>query len=41
MESTGDMVSLINDINEQDIEIEDIDLERVYREIEDQERRAD
>ena len=29
MESTGDMVSLIDDINEQHIELEDIDLERV------------
>jgi hypothetical protein len=41
MESTGDMVSLIEDINNQDIELEDIDLDKVDKEIEDQERAAD
>ena len=34
-ESTGDMMALIDDINEQDIELEDIDLEGVDKEIED------
>ena len=41
IETTADMVSLIEDINEQNIELEDIDLDRVDTKIEDQERAAD
>ena len=41
MKSIGDMASLINDINDQGVEMEDIDLERVDSEIEEQERATD
>ena len=41
VESTGDMVSIVNDINEQNIELEDVDLEMVDRELENQEKAAD
>ena len=40
-ESIGDMMALIDDINEQNIELEDIDLEGVDKDIEDQEKAAD
>ena len=41
MESTGDMVSIVNEINDQEHELEDIDLEMVDKEIADQEEAAD
>ena len=40
-ESTGDVLALIDEINDENIQIEDIDLESFDREMEEQERRAD
>ena len=41
MESTGDMLSIVNEINEQGLELEDVDLEKVDKEIADQEKAVD
>ena len=41
VESTGDMMALMNEINDENHEIEDIDLESIDKELEDQERLAE
>ena len=40
-ESTGDVLAMIDEMNEQEIEIEDVDLEKIDKYLEDQEKLAD